>query len=514
MINNKYYYSFSSFLKKRCLENGNDIAFIYNNINYTWNNIDNGSNNVAKDLYNLGVRKGTHVGICGTNSINWIYTFFAIQKLCGIAVLINPRLKPKEIINICNIGDISHLCYSEIKNITTFNFYKESCINIGSIKKMYDISDYNDFTSNNSNIKCKSELLPDDPCIMIYTSGSTGNPKAVLSSAYSILSSISPLIEINHYSFNDTNLAFLPFFHVFGFTTAICGGLLNNYHSVIPCNNNPSHLIELIDKYKITIFDTVPTMMLSIIQCDEFAPNKLSSLRSTILGGSPISKKQMLTLEKLLPNIHFGDIYGMSENALISCTLYNDTNTHITETVGKPSENISVIVKDASGNILPNGTQGEICIKSEGMLIWYYNLPIELQPIDNDGYLRTGDLGYIDEDGYIRLTGRIKELIICGGENISPLEITNALISLNHFSDVVVVGIPDNIKGEIVAAAVILKDGYNLNEDEINKELSNFLSKYKHPRIYKAFNSFPLLSTGKIDKLSIINIIQKELNNK
>jgi len=511
-----YSLSFVSLLKKRTIESKDKPAFVFKDQTYTWVDVDIGSRIVSNELKKIGVKEGTHVGICGLNSINWVFTFFGILKLGAIAVLINPGLNPKEVSNICKIGGVTVLCYSEIEGITTFKMYADTCMLSNQIKGTFDFGNSINFLSNSDSSIDKEEpfkdkFQSDDPCLIIYTSGSTSKPKAVLTSAYSLMYSITHVFEKHKYSSDDKILAFLPYFHVFGLISSLIAGLLIGCCSIIPSSKSPNELIDLIYKYKVTIFNSVPTMMLSIVGSKDFEPKKLASLRSSVLGGSATSKDQMVMLRKILPNVHFGNIYGMSENACISITDYNVSIEHLTETVGKPLDGTIVVIKDNQGNLVKNGIQGEICIKSAGMLVWYYKLPIEMQPIDNDGFLRTGDLGFIDKDGYIRLTGRIKELIISGGENISPNEVAEAIYSLNYFTDVKVVGIPDDIKGEVVAAAVITKSDYRFDETQIKNELSKILSKYKIPRYFKQFDSFPLLGTGKIDKLSLVEKIISEI---
>jgi len=510
-----YSLSFVSLLKRRAQESHHKTAFIFKDKEYSWNDVDLGSTIVSKQLVKLGVKKGVHVGICGANSINWIFTFFGILKLGGIAVLINPGLKPQEITIICKIGGVKVLCYSEIEGVTSFDLYKSHCLLYKQIKEMFNFSNSINFVQEFDGILNNDEpfidhFQSDDACLIIYTSGSTCKPKAVLTSAYSIMYSIKHIFESHKYTSDDTVLAFLPFFHVFGLVSSIAAGLLIGCKSVIPTSKSPNELINLIEKYKVSLFNTVPTMMLAIIGSKDFNPSKLSSLKSTVLGGSITTREQMMMLQKLLPNNHFGNIYGMSENAAISITDYEDTIEHITETVGKPIKKTVVVIKDDNGKHLNNGEIGEICIKSSGMLVWYYKLPLDLQPIDNEGFLKTGDLGYIDEDGYIRVTGRIKDLIICGGENISPNEVADAISSLNHFKEVQVVGIPDEIKGEVVGAAVITKCNYEFSEIQVKNELSEILASYKMPTYFKIFSSFPLLGTGKVDKVSITSQIIEE----
>jgi len=302
-------------------------------------------------------------------------------------------------------------------------------------------------------------------------------------------------------------------FHIFGFTTGISGGLLTGYYSVIPEGKSPDTMIRLIDRYKCTVFNSVPTMMLAVIQMKSFTPEKLSSLRLSILGGSATTEDQLLMLRKLLPGNHFGNIYGMSENAAVSLTGYEDSVEHITRSVGRPINGLELIIRDpATGEVLPVGERGEICIRSKTMVICYYKLPIENQPVDDEGWLATGDLGVLDEEGYLHIVGRIKDLIICGGENISPGEIADVLAAMPEIADVKVLGIPDAIKGEIVAAAVILKPGAVWDEEKIRSAAAERLAKYKLPVHYAVMDSFPLLGSGKVDAITLKQQITEKVS--
>ncbi len=506
----QYRLGFSALLRERLKTDRKKTAFIYCGRSYTWEDVDKTSQLMADDLARLGVRKGSHVGICSPNSFYWAAAFFAIQKLGGIAVLINPALRPGEVMGVAGIGDASVVCYGEIAGVTSFEAYAASCLTDGScIKHMYDISDRIDFAGRYAEydaIRDKyTESFPaDDASVIIFSSGSTGFPKAILSSSYSVMINIEPLIKEMRVTESDVNLAFLPMFHIFGFSTGVSAGLLTGYVSVIPENKSPDTMIRLIEQYRCTMFNTVPTMMLAIIKSPAFASEKLSSLRISILGGSATTESQMRMLRQLLPNVHFGNIYGMSENAAISLTLYEDTVEHMTQTVGKPVSGLELCIRDTvTGKALPNGSEGEICIRSKAMVICYYRLDIDKQPVDDDGWLATGDLGVIDGDGYLRIVGRKKDLIICGGENISPGEIAEAAARLPGVADVKVLGVPDEIYGEVVAAAVILKDGATWDEGAARAELSKHLAKYKLPVYYVIVDRFPLLGSGKVDAITL-----------
>ncbi len=507
-LDDGYRLSFSSLLKKRLESDCKNTAFIYLNRPYTWDDLDKMSQIVADDLSLAGVKKGTHVGICAPNSINWVVTFFAIQKLGGIAVLINPALLPNEVLSLAKIGDVTHLCYAEIPGITTFDDYKNALLG-DTISLVYDISSSVDFTKrfdefDNIKDKYQGNFLADDASVIIYSSGSTGLPKAILASSFSIMSSIESFIKEYELKKQDINLAFLPFFHIFGLATGVALAVLSGYTSIIPESKSPDLIIELIDKYKCTIFNSVPAMMLAIIGAKTFASEKLASLRVSVLGGATTTESQFALLKKFLPNNHFGNIYGMSENAAISLTLYNDTTEHILKTVGKPAPGLELSIRDLStGEVLKKGQEGEICIRSNAMVVCYYHLPIDKQPVDDEGWLLTGDIGVLDDDGYLRLVGRKKDLIICGGENISPGEIAEEMTKLPEIKDVKVLGLPHEVKGEVVVAAIILKDGATWDENAAKAELSKHLAKYKIPVRFFVFDSFPLLGSGKVDGITI-----------
>ncbi|MDO4177324.1 MAG: AMP-binding protein [Bacillota bacterium] len=512
-----YRLSIASLLAKR-LETGNGrIAYIYKDREYTWQDIEVGSHILADKFAKAGVKKGSHVGICALNSINWLLAFFAIQKLGAIAVLINPALKPNEVNNIAGHSDTTHLCYGEIPGKTTFELYQQACLDGQNVQHMFDISDNIDFAECYNEYldikdKYRTTYFADDASVIIFSSGSTGMPKAILSSSYNLLSSVEPLNNGMKMASDDVNLAFLPMFHVFGLATNISAQLLVGYHSVIPDNKTPAGIIELIEKYKCTVFNSVPTMMLAMVQDKSFSPEKLSSLRLSVLGGSATTEEQMNMLRKLMPNNHFGNIYGMSECAAISLTRYEDTIEHITRTIGVPVPDMELVIRDLkSGEVLPTSEKGEICVRSNTMATCYYNLPIENQPLDEEGWLATGDIGMLDEDGYLYIMGRTKEIIISGGENISPGEIAEAIAALPEIADVKVVGVPHEVRGEVVAAAVILKDGSSWNEEAVREKLAGSLAKYKLPTYYAVFESFPLLGSGKVDGLAVKKQIIEKL---
>ncbi len=511
--------SFKALLKKKAEEKPDHVVFVYNGRSYTWSDVDKASQIIASDLAALGVHKGSHVGLCGVNAINWVFAFFAVQKLGGIAVFVNYGLKPAEIKTLSHIGDITHLCCGIIPGMTDFESYSAAVKGEGSeITVTYDIGAV-DFTARFGEYEAVKDRFTemyhaDDASIIIFTSGSTGLPKAVLSSSRNMLACIAPLIGDLQMNENDRNCAFLPFFHIFGFATAISCGILTDLTSYIPLKPSPAALIELIAENQCTLFHSVPTMALAMTQCPNFTPEKVSSLRSSILGGAATSEAQMLGLQKLFPHNHFGNIYGMSENAAVSITKYEDTVEHITKTIGRPVDGVEVEIRNpVTKEKVPDGVAGEIFIRSENMVVCYYKLDIRKQPVDDAGWLSTGDLGVIDPDGYLRLVGRVKELIIRNGENISPNEVAGAIVTLPEVADVKVIGLPSEKFGEEVAAALLLKEGAVFDEEKAREILSTKLAKFKIPSLFVVLNEFPLLGSGKVDTITLKKILLEKRDN-
>lgn len=511
-----YRLSMPELLKKRVEAGAEETAYLCSGRELTWRDTDCASHIIARDLSRQGVGKGTHVGICAPNSFGWICAFFAVQKLGAVAVLLNPGLRPAELKAVCETGGVTHLCFEEIPGKTDRAEYRRECLGGSFPRVMYDIPALPELLERLPEYGSiaglfREDRYADDPSVIIFSSGSTGRPKAILSSAYDLLASIEPLITEMRITGEDINLAFLPMFHVFGFATCISAGLLTGYRSVIPEDKQPDTMIRLISEYGCTVFNTVPTMILMMLRSPIFAPDRLRSLRLSILGGAATTREQMEMLRGLLPGTHFGNIYGMSENAAVSLTLYEDSVEHITRTVGRPVPGLELRFRDPfTGAPLPPGKGGEICVRSETMAVGYYGLPPEQQPIDDEGWLLTGDLGMLDSDGYLHLSGRCKDLIISGGENLSPGEIAEAVSALPGIADVKVFGVPDELMGEVPAAAVILKEGAEWDEAEARERLSHKLAAYKLPVYFFVTDSFPLLASGKAD----IKAIKAQISQK
>ncbi len=510
--------SLRDFLKHKVNESGSKIALKSHGVSYTWQDIDKGSSAVASELYALGVRNKTHVAICGLNSLNWILTFYAIQKLGAIAVMLNPQLTVNEITNCSKIGDITHFCYG---NMNSEDSKKEDFTakitdpDKSCIKTTLDIRDSADFMNRNQKYDYEGHVMPDDVCLMIFTSGSTGTPKVVLLSAYNLLNSANHCVDNLHMNDSDKMCAILPFFHIFGLTAALLASAISGASIILPQNVKPDELLSVIDSERCTILHSVPTVLLRLVNAQGFSSELVSSLRASYLSGAPVSSSQLAMLMEKFPNNHFMRRYGLSEMTPATATNYNDSMEHILNTVGKTVEGAEIMIEDIkTGKKCPEGVTGEVILKGVNMMCGYYKLPVEKQPFDNEGFLHTGDLGFLDKDGYLHFAGRAKELIIRGGENIMPDEVASAISAHESVAEVKVMGVPDEVYGEIVAAAVVMKNGYVFDENAMRDFLMTRLAKFKIPSRFFLYDKLPTLPNNKIDAVSLKKEVISKINSR
>ncbi|MBP5275034.1 MAG: AMP-binding protein [Abditibacteriota bacterium] len=508
----------SLFAGKQRPGTANKVIALYRGREYTWEDVEKCSQLIASELAALGVKKGSHVAICGQNSINWISTFYAVQKLGGVTVLMNYFLSPEEIINQSVIGGIEFICVGRIPGVSDFDEYSRQVTAEGSrIKKTYNIRDSIDFTQRYGEYPAISGLFrepydEDDACLMLFTSGSTGMAKGAVFSSKAILDCIYWLLDEYRINSEDRNCISLPFFHILGFAIMFVIGIKCDCAAYIPETNTPHEIQHLIETHKCTMLHSVPTMLLAILNNKNFAPEKVASLRCSILGGAVTSTAQMQLFRASFPGNLMGNIYGMSENPAISITLFNDTVEHIINTVGKPLPHIAIeIRKHGTKEALPVGEVGEICLKATTSLTCYYDLPIEQQPYDEDGWLPTGDLGMLDSDGYLIYSGRVKELIIRCGENIIPREVSDLLLTHPDISQAVALGVPHPLYGEDIVAAVVMEEGKQIDKKAMREFLMGKLAKFKFPADYFVYESFPMLGSGKVDMITLKKEIAEKM---
>ena len=503
--------SFKELLARHVRQSGDMVVLKNEREAFTWADIDRASQIIAGDLAMLGVGKGAHVGICASNSINWIVTFYAVQKLGAIAMLMNPSQSAEEIGKVCAIGDVTTFCYGEIASM------KEDMPFLATIKGVEGSKIRNCYSIRSSlNLRTRfdeyealegrfeNEVNPDAPSVVIFTSGSTGKPKGVILSSYNLLNAAAVQVKMQRLTKEDMNLLIVPLFHILGLVVCFLPCAMTDAVLFVPDDIRTDTLIRAMNNEHCTLLHSVPTMIIALMNNKDFSADAFASLRCTYLAGAAATEAQLRMFREKLPGNHFMIAYGLSEMAPVSVTLYEDTDDHILHTVGRQVENISIrILNRATGEVCAPGEPGEILVQGFNLMTGYYKLPLQDQAIDKEGWLHTGDMGYLDEEGYLTLSGRYKELIIRGGENIMPSEVESAISELEIIESVKVIGVPSDFFGEEVGACVKLKDGASFDEAAVKAELMKRLAKYKVPSYFVVYDEFPMLGSGKIDGVAL-----------
>jgi fatty-acyl-CoA synthase len=501
---------FREFLKEKISSEGNKEVFLFAGKHITWSEIGRNSAVIAEKLVGQGVKKRTHVGICGMNSANWIYTFFAVQELGAIAVLMNFNLKPSEMTALSKIGSITHLCYGDIPGMMQDpDYMKKVMENPETLTKSYcDIGSHVDFGPEyREDLHIPEEYIEaDDPAVIFFSSGTTSQPKAIILSGYNVFND-SHIINIAvPMTRNDKVCIALPLFHIFGFMSSFMNCATAGVLICIPQSMRSEDILKMLSSEHCTIMHSVPTLLLAIAANPNFGLYDVSSLRVSFIAGAAIAPSQLKFLKEKFPKNNFGIAYGMSEIAPATITRLPDTDEHIYHTIGEPVPGVSVKIQNCeTGAECKVNESGEILLKSPNQMVGYYNLDIDKQPTDQDGWLHTGDLGFVAEDGYIHQTGRVKDLIIRGGENIAPKEVAEAIAAFDNVEDVQVLGVPSAFWGEEVGAGIIMKQGSHLDKKALTEFLIPRLSRFKIPEYVFEYERFPLLANGKIDILSLKN---------
>ncbi len=523
--------------------NNECLISVHQNIRMTYTEFNKEVNKIAKGLMALGIQKGDKVAIWSTNNAEWVLTQFATAKIGAILVTINPAyrtseleyaLKQSEINTLIMIenfktSDYIHMFYEvapfargakpgeihsnklpKLKNVVCIS--DEKYTGMFKWKELYDLSKK---VEDGELKKRQASLDFDDPINIQYTSGTTGFPKAATLTHFNILNNGYFVGKAMKFTDKDRLCIPVPFYHCFGMVMSNLTCTSLGATMVIPSEYfNPLTTLTVIEKEKCTAVHGVPTMFIAELEHPEFEKFDLSSLRTGIMAGSPCPVEIMKRVNNEMNMKEVEIAYGQTESSpVITQTLTDDTIEHRTETVGKPLPFVEVkIINPETGEIVPVGEQGELCARGYNVMKYYYNNPEATQnAIDESRWLHTGDLAVMTEDGYFKITGRIKDMIIRGGQNIYPREIEEFLYTHPQIADVQVVGVPDKKYGEEVCAWIKLKEGETVNEEEIKEYCKGKIAHYKIPRYIKFTDSFPMTVTGKIRKVEMRDISTKEL---
>lgn len=515
--------------------NPNGWAVRYTDRNYfrTWKELNDEADLIARGMMSLGVKKGDHVAIWATNTPEWILTLFAAAKIGAVLVTVNTNFKIFELEYLLRQSDTKLLVMiGGFKNndyVATVNellpelkttsgeiesehlpFLKrvvfagketpEGMLNFEDLKILGGDFPVEIYEEN------KKTLNTHDVVNMQYTSGTTGFPKGVMLTHYNILNNGKTIGDGMKFTKNDKLCITVPFFHCFGLVLAMMACITHGTTMVPVERYSPVPVMNAISVEKCTAVHGVPTMFIAMLEHAQFNNFDFSSLRTGIMAGSPCPIEVM---KKVIDKMNMREIvivFGQTE-ASPGCTMTttSDSIDKRVNTVGRAFPGVECkIIDPDTGEELPINTPGEFCARGYNIMKGYYKMPeATAQAIDKDGWLHTGDLCTVDEDGYYKVVGRIKDMIIRGGENIYPKEIEECLYTCDKVSDVQVIGVPSEAYGEEVMACVILKEGEEMTEEEVKEFVGARMAKHKVPRYVRFVDSFPTNAAGKIQKFKM-----------
>jgi len=520
-------------------------ALVYHErgLRYTYAEFNEVCRRVAKGLLKLGVRKGDNVSIWAYNVPEWVILQFATAKIGAILVTINTSYKSAELEYILNQSDSSALfmvksfkdtdyvqtLYDVIPELATAQPGKLASPRLPHLKNVVFIgaetpagmSNFDTILELGSQVSdqelqaVEATLDCHEVINMQYTSGTTGFPKGVMLTHYNVINNGFNIGECMRFTEKDRLCIPVPFFHCFGCVLGVMA-CVTHATTMVPVEIfDPLKVLQTVEKERCTAVHGVPTMFIAELEHPEFRKFDLTSLRSGIMAGSncPIE-----VMKKVINEMHASEItiaYGQTESSpVITQTRTDDPIELRVATVGRALPDVEVKIVDIeTGAALPPGKQGELCTRGYHVMKGYYKMPEETaKAIDSDQWLHTGDLAIMDENGYCKITGRIKNMIIRGGENIYPREIEEFLYTHPKISDVQVYGVPDRKYGEQVMAAIVLKKGIEMSEDEVREFCKDRIANYKIPRYVKFVEGYPMTASGKIQKFKLREMAIKELH--
>lgn len=496
----------------------------FKDTNYTFKEIEKSVDYYSHVLVNKGIKKGDHVALLGMNCYNWLIAFYAIIKVGAVAVLLNYMARHETLVELIKYTDCKFICYGKytalVKQEDEFDLLlKETDIPLErTVSMRYRHINFKDILTKEDIKPFTSPLSREEDSkrtsYIIFTTGTTAKPKAACLSQYSMMNLIYLNLSRLDDVFPQSFMCLLPMFHCFGLL------VVNAYMAF----QRTVYLNSLSDKGKIYRdflknkcgdYASISTIYDRLARAPLWWWHRARFVKHCIVGGGFTSEQEFDFLEKKYGKGKFMNGYGQTECSPLISLVYPDApEIKKRTTVGTPMEGIEIAFQDPkTKKLLPNGQAGEILVKGYNLFNGYYKLDKELQPFDKNGFLHTGDIGYLDEDGYLVLNGRIKDIIVRKGENISPKEIENELCKFDEFGRVRVFGFPSIDEGEYIIGCVELKKKpLHFVETKYLDEMKKSLPAIKIPSHIIYVDKFPLTANGKLDEMQLKEICLLKLS--
>ncbi|MBK6797178.1 MAG: AMP-binding protein [Acidobacteria bacterium] len=502
-------------------------------------------NRLAKGLMALGVEKGDHIAVWATNVPEWIFLEMALAKIGAVLVTVNTNYKAAEIEYVLRQGDIRMLfmidgfrnnsylesIYSILPEIRDIHDPLDQDIRNGKLPElrkvvlissdpkpgMLSYSQVLDLSEKVTDEELKARqatVSPYDVAQMQYTSGTTGFPKGVMITHHSLVNQSHVATTRGSLREDERYVSSMPLFHVAGCLGAVIYSVYLGCTLIPLVSFDPLKQLELFEKEKGSFTFAVPTMMIAMLNHPRLNEFDLSHLRSIFTGATPVPVAVMEQIKTMI-GADCSIVFGMTETTgAVTQSFHNDSFELKAETVGLPQPHTSIkIINPATGDAVKIGESGELLSKAFSNMRGYYNMPERTaETIDEDGWLHSGDLAVMHENGYINIVGRVKDMIIRGGENIYPAEIEAFLMRHPKIAEAQVIGLPDEFMGEEICALIRLKPAHDLTTDELIEFCKAGISRHKVPKFIRLVEAFPLTASGKVKKFELREIIIREMN--
>lgn len=519
------------------------VVSVHQNVRLSYKELQAQVNAFACSLLKLGFKKGDRLAIWSPNCVEWTITQFAAFKAGIILVNLNTAYKSNELEYVLNKVSCKGLVIASQFKTTN---YQElllkiapeiqeaenkllSSLRLPHLKHVIKIDDavhtgihrFQDLLGQPTAKQLDylegvaSELQFDETINIQFTSGTTGNPKGTMLTHNNILNNGYFVGEAIHLTPQDRVCISVPLFHCFGMVMGNLACITHGSTMVYPSAVfNPLDSLKAIQQEKCTAAYGVPTMFIATLEHEQFNDFDLSSLRTGIMAGSPCPREIM---QRVMERMHMTEIticYGMTETAPVSAqSSTSDTVEQRVGTVGRVHPHLEIKIVDEAGKVVPRGKLGELCVRGYSVMLGYWEDGEKTQEvIDNARWMHTGDIAEMDDDGFVKIKGRIKDVVIRGGENLFPKEIEDFLYTHPDVSDVQVIGLPDARYGEELCACIILHEHHETTEESIRRYCAEHISHNKVPRYVRFFTEFPMTASGKAQKFRLQEFMRKELN--
>jgi long-chain acyl-CoA synthetase len=486
----------ATILTETAEQRGDRIALKLDGSEISYQQVEEGSARVAGLLKSKGVGEGDRVAVMLPNVPYFALVYYGVLRTGAVVVPINPRYEGDEV--------AYHLADSGAKVLFAWHDFMEAAER-GAREGDADVisvepEKFEAMLAEADADHGMAERQSDDPAVILYTSGTTGKPKGAVLTQGNLQKSTEVVTQLVEMSEDDVILGALPFFHVFGQACGLNGATkLGACLSLIP-RFDPTKTLEAIERDRVTIFEGVPTMYGAVLKAAEGEEHDVSSLRVAIVGGQAMPVDVMERFEEAF-RIEVLEGYGLSETTAVGT--FNHPGERKPGSIGTPVDGVEVKIVDDDRNEVEQGEIGEIALKGSNVMAEYWNKKEETREDLRDGWFHTGDMGHIDEDGYVFIDDRKKDMIIRGGENVYPREIEEVLYRHDAVEEVAVIGLEDERLGEEVGAAVVLKQGEDVSTEDLQEYVKGKVAKYKYPRRLWFLDELPKGPTGKILKREI-----------